>query len=205
MNKIPYSYTRNNLLDIPQNYQMSSYEGPDFLISYQFSRKKIITELEKTPDFISFSNNFFSSQDISDVYEIIKKNKFSTNELYHSIIMELISNPKNTQTIPIIDKFLKKFEIRKRIFLNYDNKFNIIGDEFKEIQNYVLLSFMCLIRYQTTSDLKYLNTFLKLNDLICSAKKLIVNKIDISLFHYLLTSEMKYVLKLLDESGIWLE
>ena len=205
MNKIPYSYTRNNLLDIPQNYQMSSYEGPDFLISYQFSRKKIITELEKTPDFISFSNNFFSSQDISDVYEIIKKNKFSTNELYHSIIMELISNSKNTQTIPIIDKFLKKFEIRKRIFLNYDNEFNIIGDEFKEIQNYVLLSFMCLIRYQTTSDLKYLNTFLKLNDLICSAKKLIVNKIDISLFHYLLTSEMKYVLKLLDESGIWLE
>ena len=205
MNKIPYSYTRNNLLDIPQNYQMSSYEGPDFLISYQFSRKKIITELEKTPDFISFSNNFFSSQDISDVYEIIKINKFSTNELYHSIIMELISNPKNTQTIPIIDKFLKKFEIRKRIFLNYDNEFNIIGDEFKEIQNYVLLSFMCLIRYQTTSDLKYLNTFLKLNDLICSAKKLIVNKIDISLFHYLLTSEMKYVLKLLDESGIWLE
>ena len=205
MNKIPYSYTRNNLLDIPQNYQMSSYEGPDFLISYQFSRKKIITELEKMPDFISFSNNFFSSQDISDVYEIIKKNKFSTNELYHSIIMELISNPKNTQTIPIIDKFLKKFEIRKRIFLNYDNEFNIIGDEFKEIQNYVLLSFMCLIRYQTTSDLKYLNTFLKLNDLICSAKKLIVNKIDISLFHYLLTSEMKYVLKLLDESGIWLE
>ena len=205
MNKIPYRYTRNNLLDIPQNYQMSSYEGPDFLISYQFSRKKIITELEKTPDFISFSNNFFSSQDISDVYEIIKKNKFSTNELYHSIIMELISNPKNTQTIPIIDKFLKKFEIRKRIFLNYDNEFNIIGDEFKEIQNYVLLSFMCLIRYQTTSDLKYLNTFLKLNDLICSAKKLIVNKIDISLFHYLLTSEMKYVLKLLDESGIWLE
>jgi len=205
MNKIPYSYTRNNLLDIPQNYQMSSYEGPDFLISYQFSRKKIITELEKMPDFISFSNNFFSSQDISDVYEIIKINKFSTNELYHSIIMELISNPKNTQTIPIIDKFLKKFEIRKRIFLNYDNEFNIIGDEFKEIQNYVLLSFMCLIRYQTTSDLKYLNTFLKLNDLICSAKKLIVNKIDISLFHYLLTSEMKYVLKLLDESGIWLE
>ena len=205
MNKIPYSYTRNNLLDIPQNYQMSSYEGPDFLISYQFSRKKIITELEKMPHFISFSNNFFSSQDISDVYEIIKKNKFSTNELYHSIIMELISNPKNTQTIPIIDKFLKKFEIRKRIFLNYDNEFNIIGDEFKEIQNYVLLSFMCLIRYQTTSDLKYVNTFLKLNDLICSAKKLIVNKIDISLFHYLLTSEMKHVLKLLDESGIWLE
>ena len=119
--------------------------------------------------------------------------------------MELISNPKNTQTIPIIDKFLKKFEIRKRIFLNYDNEFNIIGDEFKEIQNYVLLSFMCLIRYQTTSDLKYLNTFLKLNDTICSVKNLVVNKIDISLFHFLLMSEMKYVLKLLDGLGIWSE
>jgi len=71
--------------------------------------------------------------------------------------------------------------------------------------NYILLSFMCLIRYQVTSDLKYLNTFLKLNDMICSVKNLVVNKIDISLFHFLLTSEMKYVLKLLDELDIWLE
>jgi len=64
---------------------------------------------------------------------------------------------------------------------------------------------MCLIRYQVTSDLKYLNTFLKLNDMICSVKNLIVNKTDISLFHYLLTSEMKCILKLLDELDIWLE
>ncbi len=205
MNKIPYQYVQNNLLTTPQNYQMSSYEGPDFLISYQSSRRKIIAELEKMPDFISYSDNFFSSQDVSDVCVIIKKNKFPTNELYHSIIMELINNPKNTQIIPIIDKFLKKFEIRKKIFLNYDDEFNMVGDEFKEIQNYILLSFMCLIRYQDTSDLQYLNTFLKLNDLICSAKNLIVNKIDISLFHYLLTSEMKYILKLLDELNIWLE
>ena len=205
MNKIPYQYIQNNLLTTPQNYQMSSYEGPDFLISYQFSRRKIITELEKMPDFISYSDNFFSSQDISDACVIIKKNKFSTNELYHSIIMELINNPKNIQVIPIIDKFLKKFEIRKKIFLNYDNEINIASDEFKEIQNYILLSFMCLIRYQVTSDLKYLNTFLKLNDMICSVKNLIVNKTDISLFHYLLTSEMKCILKLLEELDIWLE
>ena len=204
MNKTPYQYIQNNLLSTPQNYQMSSYDGTDFLISYQFSRKKIITELEKMPNFTLYSDNFFSSQDILDT-SIIIKNKFSTNELYHSIIIELIHNKKNTKLIPIIDKFLKKFEIRKKIFLNYDEEFNIIGDEFKEIQNYILLSFICLIRYQTTTDLKYLNTFLKLNDLICSAKNLIVKKIDISLFHYLLTSEMKCTSKLLDEFGIWLE
>ena len=86
-----------------------------------------------------------------------------------------------------------------------DYEFNKIGDEFKEIQNYILLSFLCLIRYQVTSDLKYLNTFLKLNDTICSVKNLVVNKIDISLFHFLLMSEMKYVLKLLDGLGIWSE
>ena len=151
------------------------------------------------PDFISYSDNLFSSQHVSDACMIIKKNKFSTNELYRSIVIELINNTRNIQVIPIIDKFLKKFEIRKKIFLYYDYKFNKVGDEFKEIQNYILLSFMCLIRYQVTSDLKYLNTFLKLNDTICSVKNLIINRIDISLFHYLLTSEIKYVSKLLDE------
>ena len=205
MNKIPYQYIQNDLLTTPQKYQISSYEGPGFLTSYQFSRRKIITELKKMPDFISYSDNLFSSQHVSDACMIIKKNKFSTNELYRSIVIELINNTRNIQVIPIIDKFLKKFEIRKKIFLHYDDEFNKVGDEFKEIQNYILLSFMCLIRYQVTSDLKYLNTFLKLNDMICSVKNLIVNKTDISLFHYLLTSEMKCILKLLDELDIWLE
>ena len=205
MNKTPYQYIQNDLLTTPQKYQMSSYDGPDFLTSYQFSRRKIITELEKMPDFIPYSDNLFSTQHDSDACMIIRKNKFSANELYHSIIIELINNPRNKQVIPIIDKFLKKFEIRKKIFLHYDYEFNKIGDEFKEIQNYILLSFLCLFRYQVTSDLKYLNTFLKLNDTICSVKNLVVNKIDISLFHFLLTSEMKYVLKLLDGLGIWSE
>ena len=205
MNKTPYQYIQNDLLTTPQKYQMSSYDGPDFLTSYQFSRRKIIAELEKMPDFIPYSDNLFSSQHVSDACMVIKKNKFSTNELYRSIVIELINNTRNIQVIPIIDKFLKKFEIRKKIFLYYDYKFNKVGDEFKEIQNYILLSFMCLIRYQVTSDLKYLNTFLKLNDMICSVKNLIVNKTDISLFHYLLTSEMKCILKLLDELDIWLE
>ena len=205
MNKTPYQYIQNDLLTTPQKYQMSSYDGPDFLTSYQFSRRKIIAELEKMPDFIPYSDNLFSSQHVSDACMIIKKNKFSTNELYRSIVIELINNTRNIQVIPIIDKFLKKFEIRKKIFLHYDDEFNKVGDEFKEIQNYILLSFMCLIRYQVTSDLKYLNTFLKLNDMICSVKNLIVNKTDISLFHYLLTSEMKCILKLLDELEIWLE
>ena len=80
MNKIPYQYIQNDLLTTPQKYQISSYEGPGFLTSYQFSRRKIITELKKMPDFISYSDNFFSSQDISDACVIIKKNKFSNIE-----------------------------------------------------------------------------------------------------------------------------
>ena len=55
MNKIPYQYIQNDLLTTPQKYQISSYEGPGFLTSYQFSRRKIITELKKMPDFISYS------------------------------------------------------------------------------------------------------------------------------------------------------
>jgi len=39
MNKIPYQYIQNDLLTTPQKYQISSYEGPGFLTSYQFSRR----------------------------------------------------------------------------------------------------------------------------------------------------------------------
>ena len=56
MNKTPYQYIQNDLLTTPQNYQMSSYDGPDFLTSYQYSRRNINTELEKMPDIIPYSD-----------------------------------------------------------------------------------------------------------------------------------------------------
>ncbi len=128
------------------------------------------------PDFIPYSDNLFSTQHGSDVCMIIRKNKFSANELYHSIIIELINNPKNIQVIPIIDKFLKKFEIRKKIFLHYDDEFNKVGDEFKEIQNYILLSVISILKFKKTENLKFLNTALKLNDTICSEFKNMVKE-----------------------------
>ena len=76
MNKIPYQYIQNYILTTPQKYQISSYEGPGFLTSYQFSRRKIISELKKMPDFISYSDNLFSSQHVSDACMIIKKINF---------------------------------------------------------------------------------------------------------------------------------
>ena len=82
MNKIPYQYIQNDLLTNPQKYQMSSYDGPDFLTSYQFSRIKIIDELEKSKrKMYAGSIGYFSANKNFDTCialrtALIKNNKF---------------------------------------------------------------------------------------------------------------------------------
>ena len=56
--------------------------------------------------------------------------------------------------------------------------------------------------YESTSNLKYLNTSLKLNDIICSQQKKLSNEIDISLIEYILKKEIELILNLCKIKGI---
>jgi len=110
-------------------------------------------------------------------------------------LTNLINN-KNENFITI-DKFIKKFEIKKLIFSKYDDNLQPISSEYSEIQNYLLLAIICVFKFKNSTNLKYLNTLLKLNDTICSQINSIDNSIDASLCGIVITNELNFITDLI--------
>jgi len=195
-----YPYSSENLLEKPQKYQMSPFEGRDFIFSYLNSRKKIIYVLEKDKknsydEILSqlkkpININFESFSDT------IVLEKFLTLLTYN-----LLESENNTRTNKYIDMFLKKFEIKKILFSTYNSEFKVMTEDFSNLHNYVLLTLIFQIKYEHTKSLKYLNAILKLNDILCSQHSNLKN-FDAELTYYLLNHEVDFVTKICQKKGI---
>ena len=66
----------------------------------------------------------------------------------------------------ILSKLVKSFEIKKKIFTEYDFNKNTFSIDYKNLRNYILFSLLCGKEFKNSRNLKYLNTALKLNDII---------------------------------------
>jgi len=204
MKKFEYNYSKKDLLESPEKYQMSPYFGEMFLSSYFKSRNEIIKKLEK---------NNCPSFNLIDIISILHPNltinkfeklehEFNTEELLCFILLKIRQGQFNIITRKILNKLITKFEIKKRLFLSYNPDFKNLSGDFSNLMNYFLLSLICLMVYESTTNLKYLNTSLKLNDIICSQQQKLSNDIDISLGEYILKKETRLILNLCKNKGI---
>ena len=64
-----YSYSNADLLEFPQKYQMTPFEGRGFISSYEQSRKDVLDKINQNP----------AVNSLSQTLELIKKSS-STNE-----------------------------------------------------------------------------------------------------------------------------
>lgn len=162
-----YPYVQKNLLEKPEKYQMTPYFGLSFLSSFLESRKKI---LKDDIDEIQINEllDLLSKKEIS--INNLKKNNITCN-LFSEILKHVLNKNFDLKIIEIVDIFLKKFEIKKKIFTSYNSEMKETTNNFSEIKNYILLSIICEVFFLHTCNLKYLNVSLKLNDLICSQNK----------------------------------
>ena len=99
-----------------------------------------------------------------------------------------------------IDIFLKKYEIKKRLMSQYDTEFFEKNQDYKNLRNYLLLELLCVIRYEETRNLKFLNTILKINDMLITQK--IYNEADLCIFKHNLEYEIKFVKELCELKGL---
>ena len=103
-------------------------------------------------------------------------------------------NEKETQQeTKFIMALLKKFEIKKRIFSEYDHELKENSTDFKILTTYILLAAICAKKFQDNSNPKFLNTLLKLNDTICSQIDSINDVNNLSLIYYIINLELEYV------------
>ena len=188
-----YSYTNTDLLEFPQKYQMTPFEGREFLSSYEKNRQKILDKIKnnQTVNSLSHTLKLLQKQFLIDIKSDQKI--FVTSNQLSSILLRLQHQKETQQETKFIMALLKKFEIKKRIFSEYDHELKENSTDFKILTNYILLAAICAKKFQDNSNPKFLNTLLKLNDTICSQIDSINDVNNLSLIYYIINLELEYV------------
>ena len=188
-----YSYTNTDLLEFPQKYQMTPFEGREFLSSYEKTRQRILDKIKNNQTVNSLSHTLILLQkqfliDIKSDQKI-----FVTSNQLSSILLRLQHQKETQQETKFIMALLKKFEIKKRIFSEYDHELKENSTDFKILTNYILLAAICAKKFQDNGNPKFLNTLLKLNDTICSQIDSINDVNNLSLIYYIINLELEYI------------
>ena len=188
-----YSYANTDLLEFPQKYQMTPFEGREFLSSYEKNRQKILDKIKnnQTVNSLSHTLELLQKQFLIDIKSDQKI--FVTSNQLSSILLRLQHQKETQQETKFIMALLKKFEIKKRIFSEYDHELKENSTDFKILTNYILLAAICAKKFQDNSNPKFLNTLLKLNDTICSQIDSINDVNNLSLIYYIINLELEYI------------
>ena len=202
MKNYVYPYYNGDLLKNPQTYQMTPYGGENFLRSYQKHRQDFINNITKNKVFQPIKE-IITALNLK-VYEDYIKNYnleiIDSTKLLYSILFYLKTKKEIPTINNLINNVIKKFEIKKRIYSTYDKKFKETSSNFSNLRNYLLLSLICLVKYEETFNLKFLNTLLKINDIICSKEELLSDDIPLSI--YVLENELTHVINLCNEKKV---
>ena len=186
MDTFGYKYVNSNLL---QNYQMSEFEGIKFLKSYQNLRNKILEKIKNKCEKILTVNDILNMTVESKPTKIF----IITEKILKTCLKNILLLKLNDDDKIIVLKLIKKFEIKKILYTEYTNELKENTDQSDIFLNYLLLSCICLVLYDQEKNLSFLNTSLKINDIMISQFNLITDSDELSMLYYNLKKELEYV------------
>jgi len=186
MDTFRYKYVNSDLL---QNYQMSEFEGIKFLKSYQNLRNKILEKIKNKCKKILTINDILNMTVESNPTKIF----IITEKILKTCLKNILLLKLNDDDKIIVLKLIKKFEIKKILYTEYTNELKENTDQSDIFLNYLLLSCICLVLYDQEKNLSFLNTSLKINDIMISQFNLITDSDELSMLYYNLKKELEYV------------
>ena len=181
-----YLYTDNNLLENPNNYFYTNYNGLDFISAWYENRMSVnkYPGIEVSPPGSGYCTNL-TSYATKDILEY----------LYASI-----DAGKSTQGI--LELFIQRFEVSKRIYNHYTDKFRATeGADYQQLSHYIRFAEVLDLSYKLSGLLSQLNSLIKVLDILVSVADQITA--DLSLrFYRLLNSEKEHVQSLITKLEI---
>lgn len=185
-----YEYITSNNLFEKQTYMYSEYRGMDFLNEYLDSRRECLEQYK----------------DMSEGYiSMIETINSPTQRKLLKVRRCLRGKKWNRQIKKIMDAYTKTFEVRKRIYTNYDDNWKPLDNAgFEEYGVYLILADCLIYAYQNTKCLKYFNCLLKLNDSLLSLYEQLEDKYKIWLC-WIIRQEQNIFLLLLKENDLYWE
>ena len=142
-----YKYINTNSPEEKINYSYAQFGREIFLLAYRKSRKEIISQSDIDADF------YLSQVGSGDT---------------ENLLTNWISKLKDNREIELeqLNLLLKRFEVTKKIYENYDKNFRPINkSEYKMYRLYVLYAYVLSLSYKKYNKLQYLNALLKANDI----------------------------------------
>lgn len=147
-----YKYITEDNLENKQDYMYSEFCGKDFLNAYKRSRLSYISE----------TNN-----------ENIVHNTRSELES----IRESLKKRENINVRQLLDQYVKRFEVSKRLFTEYNESWKPTDQaSYEQFDLYILLSECCIKFYTLSNCAKYFSCALKIDDTLLS----IANRMTVS-------------------------
>ena len=194
VNSLSYPYVQKNLLDERYHYQYTPYEGPGLLEAYVAHRQDLRANLTASREKLLAD----PTMDIAmgeEIRQAVLGNWMDTGSapLRSRQRQVLPARPGDADFITrallldlwqccVYDKgfsavvcsqwtdfLLQRFEVTKRLHAAYTSSLKPADRDYKCTDNYALLAALLIYRYRADPNLKYLNTVLKLNDLLASA------------------------------------
>ena len=194
-----YQYSKKDHFKFPEKYQMTSFQNLEFLNVYIKSREfNLKTIKENINEIKNFKDICFKIEDKN--WKNGKKKDINTEKLLKFLFLEITK--KSSKEEILLNKIIKKFEIKKKIFESYNLEFKENTKKYSNLKNYILLSIICLFKFKKTKNLKFLNTSLKLNDLISSQIKKLIILEDISLYSFVIKKELEIIRILMSKKGV---
>jgi hypothetical protein len=164
-------------------YMYSDFEGLDYLESYIIERKKSIRSMLIQPSIVSLDDvigSILRYRREEPTTAIVQKllspssitsvaGNINTIDILKKCLLCCLSNPTNQESI--VDAwcgvFIRKIEVVKVLYGTYNKQLK--PTEYSKesgIVAYALLSLILALRQQHTRHLRYLNTLLKVNDIL---------------------------------------
>lgn len=148
-----YQYITENNLVHKQSYMYSEYRGKEFLKDFFHSRKKLTAQ--------------------NDIEEISSRDVTLDETLSELINLEqeLRRNGLSSANIECVRRYLKSFEVRKRLYSAYSAGMRPKEDAvYDNYDSYLVMADILRIMFDETKCLKYFSCLLKINDTLLSIK-----------------------------------
>ena len=150
-----YPYVRPDLLDRPNTYYYSSYGGQQFLHAWKSQREAVLAALPVPA----------TTMPSAELRPVVSGD---TAALIENGLFGLCNQPEQDGT-EIAKRLLARFESSRKLYRAYDENIRIIDRGVcRDGALYLRLAEMFEVGCADGGDTRYINAFLKCNDILCA-------------------------------------
>lgn len=175
-----YRYTSDNWLDTPITYAYAEFGGSEFLAAYVRDREQAMARvgqaLQNLPavemaqllrrELLSQPNG--SCDGVAILNELQIDRAIDTAQLLNCLLTAQLADAREPAVTLWLDRLVQRFEVTKKLYARYEPGFRKGEGDTGRVALYLTLALVLCLRYHADGQLKYLNTMLKLTDLLCS-------------------------------------